>query len=282
MTLRIEMAKYPGSAAETFLLSLTCNGWYTENHDYEWEWEEEGKEKTDADTAECTPYRLADLFSKWAESFSIGYRDGAVIYDFEAGANAGRKAEMKIPMAWGDWCDLYLEPYFDADCPLLFAAYVPPFAYPKTSEVPDAVDFKDGLLVFKDYEGVEMFKKTPEEFMEDIAKATEERWDLDFAHWIFITQDEGGAIRKVKSLPELRSLLGDGKVEAHVRRIREGKNEPPSMQIEAKMGGGLYGVADYQPENLTFLATCLGFKGIPSLHYAGFDLPLPIINCIVY
>ena len=58
------------------------------------------------------------------------------------------------------------------------------------------------------------------------------------------------------------------------------------MQIEAKIdlpnGEALYGVADNQPENLTFLTTCLGFKGIPSLSLAGFDLPLPIINCIVY
>lgn len=280
MTPRIEMAKYPESAAELFLLSLTCDGWYTENPD--WEWEETGGEKTDADT---TPYRMAYLFSKWAAGFSIGCRDGAVVYDFE-GEGGKRKAEMKIKVAWEAWCDLFHQPYFDADCPLLYATYVPPFTYPKAEEVPDTVVFEGGELAFINCEGGEISKKTPEEFMKDIAKATEERWDPDFAHWIFITQDREGVIRKVKSLPELRSLLGDGEVKAHVRRIREGKNEPASMQIEAKIdlpnGEALYGVADNQPENLTFLTTCLGFKGIPSLSLAGFDLPLPIINCIVY
>lgn len=273
MTPRIEMAKYPGSAAESFLQSFSCD-----DHDWTWEWK--GEEEADG----CTPYRLADLCTKWATAFSIDYRDGAVIYDFEGGE---RKAKLKIPMAWGDWCGMFYTPYFDADCPLLYATYVPPFTYPKAEELPDTVDFEGGELVFRNYDGGEIFKKTPEEFMADISKATEERWDLDFPHWIFITQGKDGAIRKVGSLEELRSLLGDRqayvhRIQAHVRRIREGKNEPASMQIEVKIGDGLYGVADYQPENLTFLATCLGFKGIPSLHYAGFDLPLPIINCIIY
>lgn len=150
------------------------------------------------------------------------------------------------------------------------------------------MEFKGGELVFKNYEGGEMFKKTPKEFVEDVVEATQKRWDAAFKNWVFILRLKSGLIKTLDNYNELESLLAKKEgMEAQYYLLRKGLMEPDSQQIEVKAdlpdGEAVYGVAKDIPENTYFLKACLGFeKEINDCRHCTFDLPLPLLNSFIY
>ena len=139
-----------------------------------------------------------------------------------------------------------------------------------------------------EFKGGELFKKTPKEFVEDVAEATQKSWSAALKNWIFILRLKSGLIKPVDNYAELESLIAKKEgMEAQYYLLRKGRMEPDSQQIEVKAdlpdGEALYGVAEDIPENTYFLKTSLGFeKEINDCRHCTFDLPLPLLNSFIY
>jgi hypothetical protein len=289
----IEMDKYPYSAAKLFLKSLTipelsfpCNGFYIGDHLFDECEKGDIEEAKPGEIKTVNPSALAAAFEKWAKCFRIGYEDGSVVFDFDNGEGTQR-ACLKISMDWGKWAAVYFGDYMEFGDELLFTLYLEDNSHSKIDEIPSAVAFENGEMIFKDWDGKEVFRKTPQEFIEDIAEATRHKWAIAFENWIFI-YDYNGLMKKIEAFDKLEKLLAKKKsIEAQYRLIRKGYAESDSVQLEVKAelkeGDTVYGVAFDIPENADFVKNCLGFKGeINDCRHCTFDLPLRILNCRMY
>lgn len=282
----IEIEKYPYSAAKAFLNSLSLSDVYAGNGNVSYT--TVGSTVPEIKPAEAEdPSSLASAFGKWAKRFRIGYEAATVIYSFDDGTET-REAWIKIPIDWDKWVAVLFGDYLEMGHELFYQTYLADGSHPEIEELPWHVEFKGGELVFKNYEGREMFKKTPKEFVEDVAEAAQKRWNAAFKNWVFILRLKSGLIKTVDNYDELESLIAKKEgVEAQYHLLRKGHMEPDSQQIEVKAdlpdGEALYGVAKDIPENLYSLKACLGFeKEINDCRHCTFDLPLPLLNSCIY
>ena len=282
----IKVSKYPYSAAEAFLKSLSLSDVHVRTRNRQWT--TEGSTVPEITPAEAeNPSSLASAFGKWAKRFRIGYDYWTVVYSFDDGIGT-RQAWMKIPIDWDKWVDVLFGDYMEMGHELFYQTYLADGSHPEIEELPWHVEFKGGELVFKNYEGGEMFKKTPKEFVEDVVEATQKRWDAAFKNWVFILRLKSGLIKTLDNYNELESLLAKKEgMEAQYYLIRKGNMEPDSQQIEVKADlpdrEAVYGVAKDIPENTYFLKACLGFeKEINDCRHCTFDLPLPLLNSFIY
>lgn len=181
----INANKYRDSAANLFLESFTipelnfpCNGFYMGEHIFD----ECGKGDFEAtksgemgEIKTANPLHLAAAFCKnWAKCFRIGYENGTAVFDFDNGQDKQR-ACLKISVDWRKWAAVYFDDYLEFGDELLYKTYLAGHAHPEIDETPSAAAFEKGKLIFKDWDGKEMFKKSPGAFMEDIAEATRQR-----------------------------------------------------------------------------------------------------------
>lgn len=287
MSPQIEIEKYPYSAAKAFLDSLSLSDVHVRTRNVQWT--TEGSTVPEITPAEAEdPSSLASAFGKWAKRFRIGYEEnGTVVYSFDDGIGT-RQAWMKIPMDWDKWVAVLFGDYLEMGDELFYQTYLADGSHPEIEELPWHVEFKGGELVFKNYEGGEMFKKTPKEFVEDVAAAAQKRWNAALKNWVFILRLKSGLIKTLDNYNELESLLAKKEgMEAQYYLLRKGHMEPDSQQIEVKAdlpdGEALYGVAKDIPENTYFLKVCLGFeKEINDCRHCTFDLPLPLLNAFIY
>ena len=291
----IDYAKYPYSAAKVFLKSLLisdvsfpCTGFYTGEHIFDECEKEDIEGLKPGEIKNLDPWYLAEAFEKWAKCFRIGYEDGTVVFDFDNGFG-DQRACLKISMDWEKWTAELFGKYVEIGYELFYDTYMADGSHPEIEEMSWHTEFKGGELIFKDYDGKEIFKKTPQEFIEDIAEATRKRWDRAFKNWIFILHKNGGLILALDKYDELKRLMAESDVtiEAQYHLLRKGHAEPDSQQIEVKVelpnGEALYGVAKDDPENPYFLKSCLGSKKeINDYRHNVFELPLPIYNCYIY
>ena len=117
--------------------------------------------------------KALDALTGIAASFSVGYEDGVVkLYAWNK-EKPDFKACLMAKYDWEDWCSLYYERYTDSGWKLLEYTY--------DIDTPNPV-FKDGKLVFGDE-----FSKTPEEFVEDIVKATQ--GEGNYSHYLLFERD---------------------------------------------------------------------------------------------
>lgn len=282
----IEIEKYPYSAAEAFLNSLSLPDVHGGNRNVSYT--TVGSTVPEIKPAEAEdPSSLASAFGKWATRFRIGYEDATVVYSLDNSIGT-QKAWMKIPVEWDKWVAVLFGDYLEMGDELFYQTYLADGSHPEIEELPWHVELKGGELVFKNYEGGEMFKKTPKEFVEDIAEAAQKRWDAAFKNWVFILRLKSGLIKTVDNYDELESLMAKKEgMEAQYHLLRKGHMEPDSQQIEVKAdlpdGEALYGVGKDIPENTYFLKAFLGFeKEINDCRHCTFDLPLPLLNAFIY
>lgn len=183
----INAKKYRYSAANLFLKSFTipelnfpCNGFYEGEHVFDECEKGDFKATKSGEMGEiktANPSHLAAAFCKnWAKCFRIGYEDGTVVFDFDNGEGKQR-ACLKISMDWEKWCAVFFgDSYLEFGDELLYEAYLAGDSHPEMDEIPSALAFEKGELIFKGWHGKEMFRKTPKAFMEDIAEATRQKW----------------------------------------------------------------------------------------------------------
>lgn len=283
----IKVSKYPYSAAEAFLESLSLSDVREDNGIVSYT--TIGSTVPEITPAEAEdPSSLASAFGKWAKRFRIGYEENwTVVYSFDDAIET-RQAWIKIPIDWDKWVAALFGEYMEMGDELFYQTYLADGSHPEIEEVPWHMEFKGGYLIFKNYEGGEMFKKTPQEFVEDVAEATQKRWDAALRNWVFILRLKSGLIKIIDKYDELESLLAKKEsMEAQYYLLRKGRNEPNSQQCEVKAdlpdGEALYGVAKDIPENTYFLKASLGFeKEINDCRHCTFDLPLPLLNAFIY
>lgn len=169
MTPWIATDKYPHSAAEMFLKSLTRDGWYTGKREVGWQMKGNAPEVKEKE-AMGDPSYVAAAFGKWAKCFHIGYEGETVVYEFDNG-DGTEKAWLKILMDWEAWCDVWPVDWPGISAELYTATYLVNGADPADTVAP-LVMFENGELVFMNWDLSERFRRTPQQFMEDITKAT--------------------------------------------------------------------------------------------------------------
>lgn len=166
----IEIGKYPHSAAEVFLKSLIRDAWYAGKRKVNWRTKGNALEVKKKE-AMGDPSYVAAAFGKWAKRFRIRSEKDVVVYDFYNDTDLS-SASLQILMDWEAWCDVWPEGYDDGVSAELYAAtYLANGADPANTIAP-LVMWENGELVFRNWNLSERFRRTPQQFMEDIAKAT--------------------------------------------------------------------------------------------------------------